>query len=103
MDRRGVPVRLQLRPTRPGEVALPHPNGLAGRRAEGNCTHPVIHRAIPAARPTTTVSSAGTTVAGAALGSRPLRSEEHTSELQSLLRNTSAVICLKKKTNKHNR
>src|SRR3546814_3259309 len=26
------------------------------------------------------------------------RSEEHTSELQSLMRNSSAVICLKKKT-----
>src|SRR3546814_5998908 len=28
-----------------------------------------------------------------------LRSEEHTSELQSLMRNTYAVFCLKKKTN----
>src|SRR3546814_7717667 len=30
------------------------------------------------------------------------RSEEHTSELQSLMRNSYAVLCLKKKTNKHN-
>src|SRR3546814_9640314 len=31
------------------------------------------------------------------------RSEEHTSELQSLMRNSYAVFCLKKKnTNKHN-
>src|SRR3546814_5831795 len=29
------------------------------------------------------------------------RSEEHTSELQSLMRNSYAVFCLKKKTNKH--
>src|SRR3546814_2131004 len=29
----------------------------------------------------------------------PLRSEEHTSELQSLMRISSAVFCLKKKTN----
>src|SRR3546814_7396928 len=29
-----------------------------------------------------------------------LRSEEHTSELQSLMRNSYAVFCLKKKTNK---
>src|SRR3546814_3435841 len=29
------------------------------------------------------------------------RSEEHTSELQSLMRITYAVFCLKKKTNKH--
>src|SRR3546814_8849239 len=29
------------------------------------------------------------------------RSEEHTSELQSLIRTSYAVFCLKKKTNKH--
>src|SRR3546814_7035638 len=29
------------------------------------------------------------------------RSEEHTSELQSLMRISSAVFCLKKKTNQH--
>src|SRR3546814_5064388 len=29
------------------------------------------------------------------------RSEEHTSELQSLMRNSYAVFCLKKKNNKH--
>src|SRR3546814_5416942 len=32
-----------------------------------------------------------------------LRSEEHTSELQSLMRISYAVFCLKKKTNKHER
>src|SRR3546814_4240689 len=31
------------------------------------------------------------------------RSEEHTSELQSLMRNSYAVFCLKKKTNNHTR
>src|SRR3546814_9604436 len=31
------------------------------------------------------------------LASRTMRSEEHTSELQSLMRNTYAVFCLKKK------
>src|SRR3546814_7648554 len=31
------------------------------------------------------------------------RSEEHTSELQSLMRNSYAVFCLKKKKNKNNR
>src|SRR3546814_12000322 len=30
-------------------------------------------------------------------GARPPRSEEHTSELQSLMRNSYAVFCLKKK------
>src|SRR3546814_6368274 len=32
---------------------------------------------------------------------RPARSEEHTSELQSLMRISYAVFCLKKKTNKN--
>src|SRR3546814_1582941 len=31
----------------------------------------------------------------------PVRSEEHTSELQSLMRNSYAVFCLKKKNKKH--
>src|SRR3546814_1569603 len=38
----------------------------------------------------------GRTAAGAAM-----RSEEHTSELQSLMRISYAVFCLKKKTNNH--
>src|SRR3546814_7281378 len=33
-------------------------------------------------------------------GGRDPRSEEHTSELQSLMRNSYAVFCLKKKNNK---
>src|SRR3546814_10271575 len=36
--------------------------------------------------------------AGVGIGDRPLRSEEHTSELQSLMRRSYAVFCLKKKT-----
>src|SRR3546814_2961656 len=36
--------------------------------------------------------------AGLPLPSRPCRSEEHTSELQSLMRISYAVFCLKKKT-----
>src|SRR3546814_9391865 len=31
------------------------------------------------------------------LDGRPMRSEEHTSELQSIMRNSYAVFCLKKK------
>src|SRR3546814_6578146 len=34
-------------------------------------------------------------------GVSPARSEEHTSELQSLMRISYAVFCLKKKKNKH--
>src|SRR3546814_1204428 len=45
-------------------------------------------------------------VDGSLLGGRGaarlgMRSEEHTSELQSLMRISSAVFCLKKKTNQH--
>src|SRR3546814_2248858 len=32
----------------------------------------------------------------------PMRSEEHTSELQSLMRNSYAVFCLKKKNKRYN-
>src|SRR3546814_10506832 len=40
---------------------------------------------------------------GAARIPNPGRSEEHTSELQSLIRNSSAVFCLKHKKKKHQR
>src|SRR3546814_9302979 len=36
---------------------------------------------------------------GTGIGPLPIRSEEHTSELQSLMRISYAVFCLKKKTN----
>src|SRR3546814_5270754 len=39
--------------------------------------------------------------AGAPAGAGAARSEEHTSELQSLMRISYAVFCLKKKTNKN--
>src|SRR3546814_6620655 len=43
----------------------------------------------------------GRVVAGtSAVNQAPIRSEEHTSELQSLMRNSYAVFCLKKKKKK---
>src|SRR3546814_8066865 len=42
---------------------------------------------------------AGADAAGNVQLYAPSRSEEHTSELQSLMRNSYAVFCLKKKTN----
>src|SRR3546814_9269327 len=39
----------------------------------------------------------GRTISGVTNGSAPERSEEHTSELQSLMRISYAVFCLKKK------
>src|SRR3546814_1850344 len=41
------------------------------------------------------------TMGGGILLSRTIRSEEHTSELQSLMRISYAVFCLKKKINKN--
>src|SRR3546814_1359294 len=43
----------------------------------------------------------GTPVIEASSGSTAIRSEEHTSELQSLMRNSSAVFCLKQKKQPH--
>src|SRR3546814_7955083 len=40
-------------------------------------------------------------VTGTLGGVTPVRSEEHTSELQSLMRISYAVFCLKKKKNRH--
>src|SRR3546814_6572319 len=39
---------------------------------------------------------------GGSVGANASRSEEHTSELQSLMRNSYAVFCLQKKTHKCN-
>src|SRR3546814_18220016 len=43
--------------------------------------------------------SGGAAFAGGLMLSRPERSEEHTSELQTLMRNSYAVFCLKNKNN----
>src|SRR3546814_2629843 len=46
------------------------------------------------------VTGLGSSCAQGLLPKRPSRSEEHTSELQSLMRISYAVFCLKKKTQK---
>src|SRR3546814_2154082 len=46
----------------------------------------------------TGLSAPGTAIAAEVRGKRVPRSEEHTSELQSLMRISYAVFCLKKKT-----
>src|SRR3546814_6354552 len=59
----------------------------------------------PAARPTTDechVRAAARTAWGISCAERRLRSEEHTSELQSLMRISYAVFCLKKKNRPQN-
>src|SRR3546814_3846986 len=44
------------------------------------------------------VAAATEKLIGVKAGDQEVRSEEHTSELQSLMRNSYAVFCLKKKT-----
>src|SRR3546814_6390742 len=51
----------------------------------------------PGPSPRAVVAAAAGVVAGAARGAGAARSEEHTSELQSLMRISYAVFCLKKK------
>src|SRR3546814_1409834 len=48
-----------------------------------------------------TIVLMGAATAGVGLTPSAARSEEHTSELQSLMRSSYAVFCLKKKNNKH--
>src|SRR3546814_4542625 len=64
--------------------------------------HPAaaLSRGSPAYAPIGAFSSAGPSSAppDAALQQKRVRSEEHTSELQSLMRISYAVFCLKKKT-----
>src|SRR3546814_1333759 len=50
------------------------------------------------AMPGTTLVLPGAAALRSAAVKRSVRSEEHTSELQSLMRNSYAVFCLKKKT-----
>src|SRR3546814_1757707 len=63
---------------------------------------PVPDRALSAAKPDT-LEAKNRVFAGTinGYGSLEIRSEEHSSELQSLMRISYAVFCLKKKTTKH--
>src|SRR3546814_2445878 len=61
---------------------------------------PAPIQGIRAATPLKKQSNAISQNAGIVLGIAAGRSEEHTSELQSLMRNSYAVFCLKKKQKK---
>src|SRR3546814_9152944 len=54
-----------------------------------------------AARYATMIAKAGTVVWNGPVGVFEFRSEEHTSELQSLMRISYAVLCLKQNTTEH--
>src|SRR3546814_10852946 len=68
---------------------------VSGMASSSRCSHEVM-RATLGGR---AFSAATASFFRALFSSR--RSEEHTSELQSLMRISYAVFCLKKKTNKH--
>src|SRR3546814_3092857 len=59
---------------------------------------PRVQRRVTERLPWMLGSSPSMTIGYVAKGVRTERSEEHTSELQSLIRNSYAVFCLKKKT-----
>src|SRR3546814_7823209 len=67
---------------------------LAFRPAEGGA----VSASAPAAQRKTGPAAARAALEGDAPAKRQERSEEHTSELQSLMRISYAVFCLKKKT-----
>src|SRR3546814_4176099 len=79
----------------------PSPAGSLRLRTKSNAVLPLL----PSARPTLATVSTGwpppahTFGAEALLRGFGVRSEEHTSELQSLMRISYAVFCLKKKNN----
>src|SRR3546814_7615911 len=72
---------------------------LDGRAARGNSSRAVSGRVAPARRRRANAAWLGS--AAGTLSPHDFRSEEHTSELQSLMRISYAVFCLKKK-NKNN-
>src|SRR3546814_6381976 len=89
--------RGQLRP--PGPWCLPPPGGAAAAGAAAPAAEPASSAAPEPAPAEATAAAAdiGAAPVIAAPPSPPTRSEEHTSELQSLMRISYAVFCLKKK------
>src|SRR3546814_2877549 len=82
-------------------VALHKPNSTTGHKRErkrASDVPPLVDSS--GSRPVACVIAAAIMSENSPGGVRngsPLRSEEHTSELQSLMRNSYAVFCLKKK------
>src|SRR3546814_6472421 len=62
-----------------------------------------FHKASPPIARATGATPSGLHSRPISMGSSRWRSEEHTSELQSLMRTSYAVFCLKKKTNTQQR
>src|SRR3546814_11624079 len=83
-------------------VIEPRAGGGLARAWAPILARPDASPAMPAMALVLTPSIAGTPKAPRPVATRATRSEEHTSELQSLMRISYAVFCLKKKhNNKH--
>src|SRR3546814_5903657 len=80
----------------PPRVKVPLPQGTVKREAG---SMPALYPQLCAASPARVTGSSGNREGGARALTRKPRSEEHTSELQSLMRISYAVFCLKKKKN----
>src|SRR3546814_10094949 len=98
-------IRRPPRPTRPDTLfpnttlgrSIPQPHGSDGQRRQGPATDPgVMHSEEGRIDPLRL--GGGREREERQEETRRQRSEEHTSELQSLMRNSYAVFCLKKKT-----
>src|SRR3546814_8324737 len=67
-------------------------------RAHRHLDDEIVAARACAVRSRATFAAGGTEMLGVAEIDQRLRSEEHTSELQSLMRTSTPVFCLKKKT-----
>src|SRR3546814_4198381 len=79
------------------------PGGLDQHNSDHRIASPKSERCVG---PVDRAGARGAWISSYRPGRARIRSEEHTSELQSLMRNSYAVFCLKKKTNiihKHKR
>src|SRR3546814_6429630 len=82
-----------------GLVQNVHAFGVSSHHAVFNAVMYHFHKVPRSMRAAMQIATIGATWCGPAFGGR---SEEHTSELQSLMRISYAVFCLKKKTLKNN-
>src|SRR3546814_1952116 len=81
------------------------PGSFLGALAGGTCSRCWSHRCFPAlpspGRAPPARASTAPSTSPAACSFESSRSEEHTSELQSLMRTSYAVFCLKQKNSSH--
>src|SRR3546814_10224575 len=97
-DHRDLPVLTHAFPTRRSAdlLAQIYTNAAAGGGDSGGQVGPGLSSGTLGS-----ADNAGATSMGSTAGSFGSRSEEHTSELQSLMRTSYAVFCLQKKTHSY--